>query len=88
MLYANDKAGQDVVTTIGKLSDEAGIARPTAVGFAEDGSDIPAKVDKIRQDNPKTLFLYVTAATVQPLLQAFTARQTSRRPRCPSRSAT
>jgi branched-chain amino acid transport system substrate-binding protein len=75
VLYASDKAGQDVVTTIKELAAEAGLPEPTTRSFAEDGSDIGAKVGQVKQDNPATLFLYATPATVQPLLQAFTALQ-------------
>jgi branched-chain amino acid transport system substrate-binding protein len=75
VLYANDKAGQDVVTTIKELAAEAGLPEPTTHSFAEDGSDIGAQVGLVKQDNPATLFLYATPATVQPLLQAFTALQ-------------
>jgi branched-chain amino acid transport system substrate-binding protein len=76
VLHANDKAGQDVVTTVRELAAEGGQSAPKDFGFAEDGHDIGATVDEMRTKvNPDTVFLYVTPATVQPMLQAFAARQ-------------
>jgi branched-chain amino acid transport system substrate-binding protein len=78
VLHANDKAGQDVVTTIRELAAESGqpVPKDFDFGFAEDGHDIGAAIDQMRaKNNPDSVFLYVTAATVQPMLQAFAARQ-------------
>jgi branched-chain amino acid transport system substrate-binding protein len=76
VLHANDKAGQDVVTTVKELAAEGGQSVPEDFGFAEDGHDIGAAIDEMRaKANPDTVFLYVTPATVQPMLQAFAARQ-------------
>jgi branched-chain amino acid transport system substrate-binding protein len=76
VMHANDKAGQDVVTTVKELAAESSPdLNVTDVGFSEDGSDIGKAVDAVRAKNPDTLFLYVTPATVQATLQAFAARQ-------------
>ena len=90
VLHADDKAGQDVVTTMSEL-------RPRAATFgagsssasprpAADVSDLrrqrhrawvsaTCRIDKVRRLKPDTLLLYSTPATVQPLLQAFASRQ-------------
>jgi branched-chain amino acid transport system substrate-binding protein len=73
VLHANDKAGQDVVSTTSELAAEAGLAAPREFGFKPDGSDAPQALVKLRQYNPDTLLLYSTPASVQPLLQAFSA---------------
>jgi branched-chain amino acid transport system substrate-binding protein len=76
ILHANDKAGQDVVTTLGELASEGGLQPPTQVGFdGTDGHDAGAAVDKVRTENPKTLLIYSTPATVKALLGAFAQRQ-------------
>jgi branched-chain amino acid transport system substrate-binding protein len=76
VLHANDKAGQDVVTTIKELATEGGQSAPTDFGFSADGHDVGAAIDQMRaKANPDSVFLYVTPATVQPTLQAFAARQ-------------
>jgi branched-chain amino acid transport system substrate-binding protein len=71
VLHANDKAGQDVLTTTQELTAEGGLPKPTEYGFNPDGSDAGKVLVKLRQDNPDTLLLYSTPASVQPLLQAF-----------------
>jgi branched-chain amino acid transport system substrate-binding protein len=71
VLHADDKAGQDVVTTMGELASEGNLPAPTQIAFKADGSNAPAAVAKVKQENPQTLLLYSTPASVQPLLQAF-----------------
>jgi branched-chain amino acid transport system substrate-binding protein len=73
VLHADDKAGQDVLSTATELAAEAGLKdKPTSVSFdAATGSDVPQALQKVRQANPDTLLLYSTPATVQPLLQTF-----------------
>jgi branched-chain amino acid transport system substrate-binding protein len=77
VLHANDKAGQDVVTTVDELVAETGsTTTPPDVSFdAVQGSNVGPAVDKVRSLKPDTLLLYSTPATVQPLLQAFASRQ-------------
>jgi branched-chain amino acid transport system substrate-binding protein len=71
VLHANDKAGQDVLTTTQELTAEGSLPTPTEYGFSPDGSDAGTVLAKLRQANPDTLLLYSTPASVQPLLQAF-----------------
>jgi branched-chain amino acid transport system substrate-binding protein len=76
ILHANDKAGQDVVSTVNELAAEGGLGQPEQVGFdGTDGHDVGAAVDQVRQKKPQTLLLYSTPATVQPLITAFASRQ-------------
>jgi branched-chain amino acid transport system substrate-binding protein len=76
VLHADDKAGQDVVTTVTELATEGGLGTPQDVSFdAVGGTNVGAAVDQVRQLKPDTLLLYSTPATVQPLLQAFASRQ-------------
>jgi branched-chain amino acid transport system substrate-binding protein len=77
VLHANDKAGQDVLTTVTELATEGGIKEPVGdFSFdAQTGADAGAAVDRVRQAKPDALLIYSTPATVQPLLQAFASRQ-------------
>ena len=73
VLYAQDKAGQDVVTSTLELAKEGGLDKPNAVktfGFKPDGSNAAAAYASVRAYNPETLLLYSSPASVQPLLQA------------------
>ena len=73
VLYAQDKAGQDVVTSTVELAKEGGLDKPDAVktfGFKPDGSNAAAAYASVRAYNPETLLLYSSPASVQPLLQA------------------
>jgi branched-chain amino acid transport system substrate-binding protein len=75
VLYAQDKAGQDVVTSINELAKEGGLDQngkpPVKVfGFNPDGSNAGAAFASLRAYNPDTLLLYSSPASVQPLLQA------------------
>ena len=73
VLYAQDKAGQDVVTSTTELAKEGGLDQPNKVatfGFKPDGSDAAAAYARVRAYNPDTLLLYSSPASVQPLLQA------------------
>jgi branched-chain amino acid transport system substrate-binding protein len=75
VLAADDKAGHDVVTTVQELATESNLPAIKPILFKEDGSDLGDRVDDTRRYNPDTVFLYVTPATVNPMLQAFAARQ-------------
>jgi branched-chain amino acid transport system substrate-binding protein len=73
VLYAQNKAGQDVVTSTVELAKEGGLDKPDAVktfGFKPDGSNAAAAYASVRAYNPETLLLYSSPASVQPLLQA------------------
>jgi len=73
VLYAQDKAGQDVVTSTTELAKEGGLDQPNKVatfGFKPDGSDAAAAYARVRAYNPDTLLLYSSPASVQPLIQA------------------
>ena len=71
VLHANDKAGQDVVTTTGELAAEGSLPDPKAFGFNPDGSNAGKVLGELKQYNPDTLLLYSTPASVQPLLRVF-----------------
>ncbi len=75
VFYANDKAGNDVLTTVRELALEGGAGEAQGFAFKTDGSDIGDVVDKVKSYNPDALFLYVTPATVRLTLQSFAARQ-------------
>ena len=73
VLYAQDKAGQDVVTTTTDLAKEGGLDQehPVATfGFDPSGSNAAAALLKVRAYNPDTLLLYSSPASVLPLVQA------------------
>jgi branched-chain amino acid transport system substrate-binding protein len=73
VLYAQDKAGQDVVTTTTDLAKEGGLDQehPVATfGFDPTGSNAAAALLKVRAYNPDTLLLYSSPASVLPLVQA------------------
>ena len=70
VLYAQDKAGQDVLTTTTDLAKEGNLPEPKPFGFDPSGSNAAAALANVRAYNPDTLLLYSTPASVQPLLQA------------------
>jgi len=72
VLYAQDKAGQDVLTSTTELAKEGGLDTPPVkpFGFSPDGSNAAAAFAKVRAYNPDTLLLYSSPASVQPLIQA------------------
>jgi branched-chain amino acid transport system substrate-binding protein len=70
VLYAQDKAGQDVLTTTTDLAKEGNLPVPQPFGFDPSGSNAAAALAAVRAYNPDTLLLYSAPATVQPLLQA------------------
>jgi len=73
VLYAQDKAGQDVVTTTTDLAKEGGLDQehPVATfGFDPSGSNAATALLKVRAYNPDTLLLYSSPASVLPLVQA------------------
>jgi branched-chain amino acid transport system substrate-binding protein len=78
VFYADDKAGNDVYTTVDELATENGATKenePVRFAFNEAGSNIGDQVDKLKAFNPDVVFLYVTPATVQLTLQSFAARK-------------
>jgi branched-chain amino acid transport system substrate-binding protein len=75
VFYADDKAGNDVFTTVDDLATEAGGGHAQKFAFNENGSNIGDQVDRLKTYNPDVIFLYVTPATVQLTLQSFAARQ-------------
>jgi branched-chain amino acid transport system substrate-binding protein len=74
VLHADDKAGQDVLSTSTEVATESGLPKPAAVAYGADGSGVVQALDKVQQLNPTTLLLYATPASVQALLQAFASR--------------
>jgi len=70
VLYAQDKAGQDVLTTTTQLAKEGALPKPTPFGFDPSGANAAAALASVRAYNPDTLLLYSSPASVQPLLQA------------------
>jgi branched-chain amino acid transport system substrate-binding protein len=75
VFYADDKAGNDVLTTVSELALEGGPTKVQQFSFKDDGSNIGDTVDKVKAYNPDALFLYVTPGTVGLTLQSFAARQ-------------
>jgi branched-chain amino acid transport system substrate-binding protein len=74
VLYAQDKAGQDVVTSTTELAKEGGFeSNVKTFAFNPDGSNAAAALATVRAYNPATLLLYSSPASVQPLLQAVAA---------------
>ena len=75
IFYADDKAGNDIVTTVKELATEGLSSEVRTFPFREDGSNIPETVDKVKGFDPDAMFLYVTPATVPATLAGFAARQ-------------
>ena len=75
VLYAQDKAGQDVLTSTTELAKEGGLDTPPVkpFGFSPDGSNAAEAFANVRAYNPDTLLLYSSPASVQPLIQAVAA---------------
>jgi branched-chain amino acid transport system substrate-binding protein len=69
VLYAQDKAGQDALTTTTQLAKEGNLPKPTPFGFDPSGANAAAALASVRAYNPDTLLLYSTPASVLPLLQ-------------------
>lgn len=74
IVNAQDKAGQDVVTTVNDLSQESGFGKVVNVPFPPNKPNLQAEVDRVIAMKPDTLFLYATPANVIPLTQAFGVR--------------
>jgi branched-chain amino acid transport system substrate-binding protein len=74
VLHADDKAGQDVLSTSTEVATESGLPAPSAVAYGADGSGVTQALNTVQGMNPSTLLLYATPASVQPLLQAFASR--------------
>ena len=72
VLYAQDKAGQDVLTSTTELAKEGGLDSPPVkpFGYSPDGSNAADAFANVRAYNPDTLLLYSSPASVQPLIQA------------------
>src|SRR5829696_1367468 len=75
VLHAADKAGQDVVTTVRRLSAEGSLGEVEAFPFAPDARDLQDVVSRVQAAKPDTIFLYVTPRTILPLVTAFATRQ-------------
>ncbi|HEY6744380.1 MAG TPA: ABC transporter substrate-binding protein [Mycobacteriales bacterium] len=73
--YADDKAGNDIVSTVKELAAEGGAGTVKGFPYAEAGTNIGDTVDKVKAFNPDALFLYVTPATVNATLTSFAVRQ-------------
>jgi branched-chain amino acid transport system substrate-binding protein len=75
VLHAQDKAGQDVVSTVNRLAKEADLGTVESRGFDPAATDLQSLVGEVEAAKPDTIFLYVTPQTIQPLVAAFSARQ-------------
>ena len=75
IFYADDKAGNDIVTTVKELATEGGAGEVRTFPYAENGANIQKQVDAVKGFDPDAMFLYVTPATVPATLAAFAARQ-------------
>jgi branched-chain amino acid transport system substrate-binding protein len=64
-----------VASIVRGLARRTGAGTVTDYSFAPDATNLQAVVDRMRADNPDTVFIYATPATVQPMIQAFGARQ-------------
>jgi branched-chain amino acid transport system substrate-binding protein len=73
--YADDKAGNDILTTVKELAAEKGGSTVKGFPYDEKGGNIGNTVDAVKAAKPDALFLYVTPATVKTTLAAFAARQ-------------
>lgn len=73
VLYAQDKAGQDVVSSTTELVKEGQLGSLQSFGFNPDGSNAAEEFAKVRAYNPDTLLLYSSPASVQSLIQAVAA---------------
>jgi branched-chain amino acid transport system substrate-binding protein len=73
VLYANDKAGQDVVTTAGDLAGEGAAGEVKPFGFTP-GRNVTATVDALIGYQPDTVFVYATPADMTAVVQAIGAR--------------
>lgn len=73
--YANDKAGNDILTTVRELAAEGGITNVKGFPYNVAGDNIGGTVDDVKAFKPDALFIYVTPATVQPTLTSFAVRQ-------------
>ena len=74
VLYARDKAGQDVLTTVTELATEGGGTEILEYGFSLDGTDLQPQVDKLVAAQPDALLVYATPRTTPPLLAALGAK--------------
>jgi branched-chain amino acid transport system substrate-binding protein len=78
VLYATDKAGNDVSTVIHELATEGGFTEGKFVGYdptATNLTDLSNQVGEIQATNPDVVFVAPTPATVPLLVQAFAQRQ-------------
>jgi branched-chain amino acid transport system substrate-binding protein len=77
VLYASDKAGNDVLETLGDLADEGGYQIVKKVQFPADPPtpDLRPEITQMQQANPDVVFLAPTAATAPALVKAFADRR-------------
>jgi branched-chain amino acid transport system substrate-binding protein len=77
VLYSQDKAGQDVSTTVTRLAEEGGFPAPVGFPFSPTATDLGPTVDALRQARPEfdVVMVYATPETVKPLIAAFGSRQ-------------
>jgi branched-chain amino acid transport system substrate-binding protein len=75
VLHASDKAGGDVASIVRGLAPRTGASSITEYSFPPDATNLLGVVDRMRADNPDSVFIYATPATVQPMIEAFGARQ-------------
>jgi branched-chain amino acid transport system substrate-binding protein len=74
VLHAQDKAGQDVLTTVQELTAEGRRSTIVDVPYPAGTPDQGPTVDKVKAEQPDAVLLYVTPSDVQPLVQAFTVK--------------
>lgn len=75
VLYATDKAGQNVYATVRQLVEEGGEgADPTEIKFSPSATSLESPVDQLVQEKPDTVFLYATPANLPGLGQAFATK--------------
>jgi branched-chain amino acid transport system substrate-binding protein len=75
VLHTSDRAGQSVLTTVRQLASQGGYPEVKEVSFAPDATNLLGTVDQVRALQPDTIFLSASPVTVQPLIEAFGARQ-------------
>lgn len=74
VLNADDKAGQDVVTTISNLSQESGSGAVQNVRFNPAAANLQGAVNQMIAADPDTVFMYVTPASFVKLNTAIVGR--------------
>ena len=75
VLHPDDKAGQDLFSTISELAQQGGSTKPGEVQFSPTQTDMSGVVEQLRRANPDVVMVYATPTTVKPLISAFAAKQ-------------